>query len=192
MIGKLLYIFISLSFRSAYGPDLPFDYEGKFGFDTEKAHVSISQERERGDVYLGVDCKYSLERRVMWIGETGYYFDWEAEWYLKEATGINTQTLRLTAPLRDYNANIGIALNSNQWQNTKLLLSVLYSADALSCAYETNFKDRHIQTIKLSKQFEVSENDNYTTFLEPLLLYKSVDDVIFWQCKLSVGVKIKP
>lgn len=191
MLGKLLFLFFSLSFRSANLPDLPHDYEGKFGFETEQSNFSILKERENGMEYLGLDCRYRFERKILFVGGTGYLFDWEAEWYVKEAKEIDTQTIRVTSPLKDFNMNVGLALNSNYWQDSKLLLSFLYEIGSLEYSLETNFNDRIVQSLKLSNKFSISEKEDYDFYVEPLFLYKLVDDSTFWQMKLSVGIKLK-
>ena len=182
MLGKLLFIFFSLSFRSSI-LDVPYDYEYRIGAETEKAYIDLLYEREIGIGGLGLDYEQELN--------SIYNFQPNINWYRRDVKDIDYQTVKFMYPLETY-SKVGFCLNSDHWDDPRVLASFHYAIHNIDFSMETNFVGREIMSVKLSNKWAVAESSDkkISVYVEPIFRYKSFNEDTFWQFKIEVKMQI--
>ncbi len=192
MIGQILFIFMSLSFRSSILVDMPNDYEVRAGFESSKMYADVLFEREIGITGLGADLRYESPFKVK-INDTA--LNTELEWYLREVKSLDYESVRVTYPIKAPEAeyNLGLSINSSYWSDPKVMgVLKVKMQDWFNMTMETDFETRDIISIKLSKKITLRKKDGQISryYIEPLMVYKAVNDNVFWQFKIAGGFKL--
>ena len=172
MMTELLAIFLSFSFRSANLPEKPNDYEVGGGFKVYNFMAEGYKERENG-------IKYD-------IFKTEHKSDYtEVSYYLKEAQGIDSQSVSVFYPVRPA-VSIGMTENWQAWKDGATLAYLKFQTSSVMVRFQKG-DGREIFTARVGKQFPLPRSMFY---LEPMAVYERVDSKRFWQGKLVVGIRI--
>ena len=187
MIGEILFLFFSLSFRSAYLPDVPMDYEIKGGLESKEFKSSVLFERENGLYYWGVDLKYAVDNCItLNTKKTMFVYGTEFVWYKKDAKDIDYQSIRVLNDIGE-NVKIGLSLNANRWREPLPMMILKADYGLFKYSMETNLWNRAVASIDISKKYKVEYSKVY---IMPILKYRFANGNEFWQAKIEVGWKL--
>lgn len=178
---KLLFLsifYLSTSFRSAYQPGAPYDWEFVVGSESETARVEYLVERENGRNYYGVDTRSRLD-----IGP----LVWNLENYKKTAKNIDTQKTGLSFPAGSP-INCGLVAVFRRWGYEGVRGRV--NAQIWAAHGSLEWVGNRIASTELTLSHEISPEwarGNPISFtIEPIALYKKEGKNEFWQAKIKL------
>lgn len=167
---KITALMLSLSFRSANMPDMPYDFEVAGGIENKHGQSSYFYERENGKNYYGVDS----ESDYKYIGFTNYK---------RTAKNIDNQNLYLLYPTGNF--RFGLSCGTMAWKNPQPLLTILWKSEHFKANYS---KGKIRESIEIDIRHKVAISDQISII--PLFIFKQFNDKKFWQTKIAIEFKL--
>lgn len=167
---EILALLFGLSMRSANLPNVPHDYELKFGVESHYSKSSYFTDRENGEYYHGYDVKYNLK----YVRFTNY---------TRTAKNIDNQKLSLLCPVGKF--HFGISYATRKWGNPQPLITVVWKNKYVDIDYS---KGKNSENIEMDIKYDI-EISKQLSFI-PLIVLKKFNTETFWQMKIGIKYKI--
>lgn len=170
--------YLSLSFRSAYVPKTPYDWEFTVGSESKHGRLEYLVERENGVNYYGVDTRADFDIGPIVLN---------LENYKKTAKNIDNQRAGISFPSR-WPVKASILTFYDRWGYEGVRWGLNGKIWGVSGRVEWHGNDFASAEATMSRTFEPAwaRGKPYAIALEPLAIYRKEKDVEFWQAKIRL------